>query len=177
MIYSSTLQRYKIRKISLNYLSLIFNYIGAIIGSNRSKISSKNPLPGLHHRFNEFQNPHKSLISCGFSFWAYQCAPKNSKVPASKKVRGSRLIFAHFLAVMFCCGALNRSWRKETRSAFGHRRGDKSLATTFGGKGSLINYLTIPFCIIARYYWVGILGRDRYVVAFYNYFVINLQTT
>ena len=40
-----------------------------------------------------------------------------------------------------------------------------------------INYFTIPFCIFARYYWICILGSVRYVMAFYNYFVVNFQTT
>ena len=40
----------------------------------------------------------------------------------------------------------------------------------------LINYFTISFYIFARYYWICILGRVRYNMAFYNYFVVNLQT-
>ena len=50
-----------------------------------------------------------------------------------------------------------------------------NLATTFA-RGMLINYFTISFYIFARYYWICILGRVRYTMAFYNYFVVNLQT-
>lgn len=47
-------------------------------------------------------------------------------------------------------------------------------AAAFAGR-AFINYFTIPFYIVARYYGIGILGSVGYVPASYDYFVVNLQ--